>query len=206
MRILQDIGDLLLLALISPMAWAALTGLLFLTFAIGEARSTEEGSRRWRDYVHSGAGRRRIAAASILLVVVAIALFRLITAGSHGYCATGGKHHSDEEYIRVALKGNIGLLVFPRKIEDPVEADKLITNFLVRNPDCCKVFRARDSEVGNMSWVWWRNNVVVRIRNEESLKEYRRGEKIAVDNGLYYATVDNCLDGSHVIMELIPGG
>lgn len=207
MRILQDICDLILLALISPMAWAALTGLLFLTFAIREARSTEEGSRKWRDYVHSGAGRRRIAAASILLVVVAIALFRFITAGSHGYCATDGTYRKDEDFVRAALVSDANFMfrLSPSEVTDRTLIEKVVDKYMKENPDCCKVFRVREDEVGELSWIMWLDGVVVRIRNEESLTAFRAGTKRPFDVGLRYVWVGNCLVGADVIPEITPG-
>lgn len=216
MRVIQNIGDLILLALLSPAwVWITLFGVVFLggafVLATREAVSTEEGRRKWQDFVHSKLGKKKLALASIFSIIVVGSIFSFITSGSHGHCSLDGRHHSDEEFIRAALKGNMGLLTFPEVVSDPAQKDRIITEFLAKNPDCCKVFRdwyseLWSSELGDLSWFTWNNNVVVRIRNEKSLKAYRRGEKVLLDEGLYYATVDNCLQGTHAIIELIPGG
>jgi len=168
--------------------------------------STERGKQKWRDFSHSVDGKKRVALVSVAVFFAVAILLHLFISSTHGYCEKEGKYHTDEEYIRVALKGNIRLLTYPNEVKDPAKIDKIITNFLSKNPDCCKVFWEWDDELRGVSWLTWSSMIIVRIRNEKSLNAHRHGEKIVIDDGAYYATVDNCLGGSKVINELIPGG
>ena len=205
MNIFQDISDLLLVGFLfsPPYGWFAVIALLFLGGALKEYFSTEEGKVKWQAIV---ANNRRITFVSVFVLIAVVMLFQFMTSGSHGQCSRDGKSPTDEEFIRVALRGNIRLLTFPNEVTDLAEKEKIINSFLSKNPDCCKVFRERSDELEWMSWADWRDSVVVRARNEKSLNALRRGEKIFVDDGISYARVNNCLHGTHVIEEMIPGG
>ena len=214
MSVFQDIGDLLLLALFTPpWGWIGLLGLLFVTgmivLAIREARSTEEGKQKWRNYTHSSMGKKKIVLATVFAVITVAMLLRFMTSGSHGYCTRKGKEHTDEQFIKAALASDakfIFKLDDPNKVMNHVLIGKLVNDYYAKYPDCCKVFRERRDEVGSLSWLEWRNGVVVRIRDEQSLKAYRNGIKRLVDYGLIYVWVDNCSLGTDIIPEITPGG
>lgn len=225
--VIQDINEILELASMATPLWRfaiylalvwsllIVAALIFLGLRI--ARRCVVGEREnWREILHStlvevlsSLPARGIALVAIILVVAFLSDFtyeRIGSSSAGGNCSKDGKRHTDEEFIKVALRGNIGLLTFPKKVSDPYVVDQIISDFLAKNPDCCKVFREPDAELGEVTRSIWRDSIVVRIRNEKSLNALRRGEKVVVDEGLYYATVDNCLQGNHVINELVPGG
>lgn len=221
MRIIQDIGDLIIVALISPpLGWVALVGVLIflvaILVAIYKTKRNLTEKMYWWGGMRSAAGKKRLVIVSAIIAVTAVVLFQIATSSSEGICYHGLNAResvkepyspSDEEFIRAALASNIALITsYQSKITAPVEKDKVIADFLKGNPDCCKVFRKRSDELGWMSWVEWRDSVVVRIRNEESLKDMRRGESPLIDDGIYYARVNNCSLGAEVIIEMIPGG
>ncbi|MDD5057464.1 MAG: hypothetical protein PHQ60_06300 [Sideroxydans sp.] len=212
MRFIQDIGDLLLAGfLFSPYGWIALLlgGIFFM--AVREEMTTEEGKRRWQGCAQLVRGRKRIALVSIVAIIALVLSFQFMTSGSHGRCSKDGKYPTDEEFIKAAL----AMLLYkfdPSNVEQGSElAKKLAADYWAKNPDCCKVFRERadeDEGVRALSWVIWRNGVVVQIRRDESLKAFRRGEKRLFDVGLNYVYVGNCGGGGYgdAMLEITPGG
>lgn len=216
MSIFQGIEDFIFKGIFfPPLGWITFLGLFMwcgiMFWVVRAGVPVSEGKRNWQGYVHSPSGKKRIvivSVASILMGVVPIAVMSVMS-GSQGLCGKDGKYHTDQEFIKAALISQARFFVkldAPSQVTDYVLMDKLVSEYLSNNPDCCEVFRERTDELESMSWVMWKGSVVVKMRNEESLKAFRRGEKRMVDSGLYYVLVDNCLYGTDVINELSPGG
>ncbi|HKB59203.1 MAG TPA: hypothetical protein VKC56_04070 [Gallionellaceae bacterium] len=216
MNIFQGTGDTIIMGIFfPPLGWITFLGLFMwcgiIFWALRAGVPVSEGKRNWQGYVHSPSGKKRIvvvSVASILMGVVPIVVMSVMS-GSHGLCGRDGKFHTDREFIRAALMSQARFFVkldTPNQVTDYVLMDKLVSDYLSNNPDCCEVFRERTEELEAMSWVMWKDSVVVKMRTEENLKAFRRGEKRIPDRGLYYVLVDNCLYGTDVINKLSPGG
>jgi hypothetical protein len=215
MRLIQDIGDLTLVGfLFTPYGWIALllAGMFFM--AVREEMSTEKGKKKWQGYSQFVRGKKRIALVSVAAIIALALTSQFMTSGSHGQCSKDGKYPTDEEFIKAALRNDPVALfkLDPSKIVQYADQiPQLAENYLAHNPDCCKVFRKRESEVSELSWSYWRDGVVVRVRTEKSLKEFGSGTKgltgtgYVLDDGIGYVYVGNC-GGVTSIPELTPGG
>lgn len=165
---------------------------------------------KWQGYAQLIRGRRRIALVSVAAFFVVVMSFQSMTSGSHGRCLKDGKYPTDEEFIKAALY--MLLYKFDPNLEQASElAKKRAADYWAKNPDCCKVFREHiddDEGIRALSWMIWRDGVVVQTRRDESLKAFRRGEKRLSDVGLNYVYVGNCGGGGYgdAMLEITPGG
>lgn len=151
--------------------------------------------------------------APILILVIFMIGFQEIISPP-GFCELNKKSYSDEFFIKAALV-NIKFNSLSSRyqsqefidMKNSIVVDKILTDYISRNPDCCKVYRHWGINVLKINPLLWHHSVLVEIRDEKSLSLMRAGgNNRPVNNGRYFVLVDDCLYGSELLVQYLSRG